>query len=329
MNSFPFDKPQTSNRLPVNLEITENLNNNAAKNKTELRKRAKQGNNYITEYNNTIGISGKWYMSEKLDGIRAIWTGSLLLTKSMRPFTYVPDWFIKRLPKGTSFDGELYIPGLNFQTFSSLSITKKSPEVDDKWKKVLYIIFDMPLVCIKFEDRLNRLKRLKMFSVSKFMVPFVKIIEFKLLNDIRNEFFKVNNLFKEVLKKNGEGIMLIKADSMYESKRCKHSLKYKKEYRDEAEVISYHEGLGKYHKKLGKYKCKIPKTGKTFFCGTGLSDELRSMYHFDKTVCEYIDEDKPNLKVPKIGDIITYSCMEILPSGIPRMSVFKGLRHDL
>jgi hypothetical protein len=34
-------------------------------------------------------------------------------------------------------------------------------------------------------------------------------------------------------------------------------------------------------------------------------------------------------EVPKIGDIISYSCMEIIEkTGVPRMSVYRGIRPE-
>lgn len=271
---------------------------------------------YGKKYDDEIGIYGSWYMSEKYDGIRAFWTGKELRTRSMRKFTCVPSWFIKKLPRGIPLDGEIIVPNKPFQYFSSLSITK---EEDPKWKEVEYKVFDMPIPNVSFEERLNRLRKIK----------GIDLVEFIKLKNIKADFKKVNEYFRKVVEKGGEGVILIKADSHYLPKRVKHCLKYKKEMSGEAEVIGYCEGFGKYYQKLGKFKCKIPKTGKTFYCGTGLSDELRNMYHFDKTVCYLIDDDKPHLKAPRIGDIITFNCMEILPSGIPRMSVFKGIRTDI
>lgn len=329
MNAFPFEKPQLSKGLPLNLKLTEKMNNKAIKNKAELRKRAQEQKNYIHDYTNTIGITGKWYMSEKLDGIRAIWDGKFLRTRSMRKFTYVPEWFLKELPVGTALDGEIYIQNKPFQYFSSLSVTKQSPVVDDKWEEVTYCIFDLPNKIGTFEERMYRLKRLKIFNNPKLKNQFLKMVHFTEYNDIRKDFYKVNENFKQITSSGGEGLMLIKADSYYEGRRVKHSLKYKKEYSGEAEIIGLYEGMGKYYKKLGKFKCKIPTTSKTFFCGTGLTDELRCMYHFDRTECLYIDDNTNTCNAPRIGDTITYNCMEILPSGIPRMSVYKGIRTDL
>lgn len=275
--------------------------------------------NPTREYFQENKLGGSWYMSEKIDGIRAIWTGSQLLTRSLRPFTYVPIWFIKQLPTGKSLDGEIYIPEVAFSYFSSLSVTKNSQIVDDKWKKVKYLIFDHPVKNINFEKRLHILKNIK------FKGKQVELVKFEKLNDIQKEFEKINKKFEDIVKNHGEGLMLIRSNSQYESKRSRNSLKYKKEYTGEAVVIDLKEGLGKYNGMLGKIQCRLPN-GKRFFCGTGFSDIERKMYHFNKTVCEFIEEDKDFIKIPRVGDTISYSCMEIIEkTGIPRMSVYRGV----
>ncbi len=279
--------------------------------------------NPTKEYFQKNKLGGSWYMSEKFDGIRAIWTGSQLLTRSLRPFTYVPIWFIKQLPMGKVLDGEIYIPDVAFSYFSSLSVTKQCENVDSKWKKVKYLIFDYPIKNMNFEKRFHILKNIR------FKGKQVELIKFDKLNEIQKEFDKINKKFEEVTEAGGEGVMLIRSNSQYESKRSRNSLKYKKEYTGEAVVTDLKEGLGKYRGMLGKLHCVLPN-GKRFFCGTGFSDVERKMYHFDKTVCEMIEDDTDSIKIPRIGDTISYSCMEIIDkTGVPRMSVYRGLRPTI
>jgi DNA ligase 1 len=288
--------PQLSRSLKVNLDIKDA---------------------YQDDYNEKINLYGTWYISEKYDGIRAIWTGKKFITRVWREFNFVPKWFTDAMPQGTPLDGEIYIPGREFSYFSSLSIMKsESP----KWKEVVYNVFDLPVTSVTFEERLNRLKRIK------FKKPFVKIIKFKKLNSIQTEFYKVNDYYKKIIDKDGEGVMLIKGDSLYEGKRSKNSLKYKKEISGEAKVIEYCEGLRKNAGRLGKFKCKL-QNGKTFFCGTGFKDHERDMVTFEKGKIISIKQSKT---FPKIGDTITFACMEIIKkTGVPRMPSYRGIRHDL
>lgn len=265
-------------------------------------------------------LYGTWYMSEKYDGIRAIWTGQELLTRSWRPFRFVPMFFIRQLPKNIPLDGEIYIPNDAFSNFSSLSVCLESENVINKWKRVKYLIFDTPVKDKTFEQRLNSLEKLKMRAQ-----PNIEIVKFTKLKNIVRDFKLVNEKFNEIVKRKGEGVMLIRASSHYEGRRSRDSLKYKKEYSGEATVVQLCEGIGKNYQRLGKLKCKL-KNGKTFYCGTGFTDAERDMYQFDKNICINIKNDTNIIKVPRLGDTITYNCMEIIEkSGIPRMAVYKGL----
>ena len=48
-----------------------------------------------------------WWMSEKFDGVRAVWDGWKLVSRSGRTFA-APLWFRKTVPKGVALDGELW-----------------------------------------------------------------------------------------------------------------------------------------------------------------------------------------------------------------------------
>src|SRR5262249_32262497 len=54
-----------------------------------------------------------WWMSEKLDGVRASWTGQEFLSRLGNPF-HVPDWFSAGLPR-EPLDGEFWIDRKSFQ----------------------------------------------------------------------------------------------------------------------------------------------------------------------------------------------------------------------
>src|SRR5208282_6202409 len=52
-----------------------------------------------------IELAG-WWMSEKLDGVRAFWDGTQFISRLGNMF-HAPDWFIADLPK-SPLDGELW-----------------------------------------------------------------------------------------------------------------------------------------------------------------------------------------------------------------------------
>ena len=57
-------------------------------------------------WDNSSDLSG-WWMSEKLDGVRAYWDGRQFLSRQGNLY-HAPDWFIKGLPQ-VPLDGELWI----------------------------------------------------------------------------------------------------------------------------------------------------------------------------------------------------------------------------
>lgn len=112
------------------------------------------------------GIGG-WYVSEKLDGMRAYWDGGItrgieckhvpfantakdarllidpiatgLWSRYAKPI-HAPDWFLDQLPE-IPLDGELYLGPGEFQEVMSV-VKQHNP--DDRWHNVQYAVFDSP-----------------------------------------------------------------------------------------------------------------------------------------------------------------------------------------
>ena len=93
----------------------------------------------VYEENTSTPISD-YLVSEKYDGIRAIWTGSELLTRQGNPIS-APDWFTAPLPD-IWLDGELWTKRQNFEALSSI-VRTQTPK-DNRWRQVKYMVFDMP-----------------------------------------------------------------------------------------------------------------------------------------------------------------------------------------
>jgi DNA ligase-1 len=85
-------------------------------------------------------------------------------------------------------------------------------------------------------------------------------------------------------------------------------LKVKTFYDAEAVITGFVAGKGRHEGRLGAYECKMPN-GKTFSCGTGLSDK---------------DRNSPL----KVGTKITYRYVELTDDGIPRFPVYVGEAID-
>ena len=91
-----------------------------------------------------------FWLSEKLDGCRAIWTGSALLSRHGRDFR-PPPWFVAGLPN-RRLDGELYCGRGTFPELVSIIQRKGS-----QWEGIRFEIFDLAELRQPIETRLAML----------------------------------------------------------------------------------------------------------------------------------------------------------------------------
>jgi len=90
-----------------------------------------------------------WWMSEKLDGVRAWWDGQRRQFLSRQGNVYhAPAWFTERLP-AMVLDGELWLGRGEFQT--TVSIVRRQDQPAD-WAQLRFVIFDAPAVPEPFEQ---------------------------------------------------------------------------------------------------------------------------------------------------------------------------------
>src|SRR5829696_5472341 len=71
-----------------------------------------------------------WWMSEKLDGVRAYWDGRRLISRLGNTF-HAPDWFLEGFPE-SPLDGELWIGRKQFQR--TVGIVRRQDR-SDHWKE--------------------------------------------------------------------------------------------------------------------------------------------------------------------------------------------------
>lgn len=97
-----------------------------------------------------------YLMSEKLDGVRALWNGSNLYSRQGNIFA-APKFFTEKFPKNCILDGELFLERGEFSATISI-VKKKDPH--DGWKQIKYIVFDGPCLKGDFEIRITKLKKM-------------------------------------------------------------------------------------------------------------------------------------------------------------------------
>lgn len=246
-------------------------------------------------YKDSHNVQDYW-ISEKLDGVRAYWDGKQLISRNGNIYP-APDWFVAGFP-ATELDGELWLARNQFEKI--LSIVSQQQADDSLWQQMGYYVFELPNGTGTFSQRIKQLEHI----VAQQNSPYLHIVpQFRVQN--REELYKKLN---EVVNKGGEGLMLHHQDALYSTGRNGDLLKLKTYQDAEAEVVDYRLGKGKYH---GKVRGLIVATeqGKKFAIASGLSDALR--------------EDPP-----AIGTIITFQYNGFTKNGIPRFARFLRVRQE-
>src|SRR5450432_3831247 len=165
-----------------------------------------------------------WWMSEKLDGIRAYWDGEGFVSRAGNKF-YAPDWFIADLPADT-LDGELWVGRKMFSR--TMSIVRSGAQ-SDEWKQVTYVVFDAPEAKGGFEERLVHIEKV----LKRAEAPHARYLDHircEGVEHLKEELGRVEAL-------GGEGLMLRQPKSAYMPGRSTTLLKVKTFHDAEAKVI--------------------------------------------------------------------------------------------
>jgi DNA ligase 1 len=243
------------------------------------------------------GVDVKQYLvSEKLDGVRAIWDGKQLKSRKGNVIN-APVWFVKDLPN-TPLDGELWLARGQFDVLSGA--VRKDIPVDAEWKNITYQIFELPNATGTFEVRAKRMVEI----VEQLNIPHLKtVVQFRVKNET-----ELNKKLKQIVAKGGEGLMLHRADAAYITGRSDALLKLKLLHDAEAIVIAHLPGKGKYTGKLGALLVQA-QDGMRFKLGTGFSDAQRA-------------------NPPEIGSTITYTYLDKTKNGKPKFASFLRVRNE-
>jgi DNA ligase-1 len=239
-------------------------------------------------WTNDVDLAG-WWMSEKLDGVRAYWDGRQLLSR-LGNVLHAPDWYIAELPP-VPLDGELWLGRKSFQR--TVSIVRRQDK-SDHWREISYLIFDAPAQEAPFEDRLSFLRD----ALAGTKAGHVQLHQHELcrsLDHLRGELARVESL-------GGEGLMLREPGSRYQIGRSPSLLKVKTFHDAEARVVDHQPGSGRHKGRLGALVVALAD-GTQFSVGTGFTDAQR---------------ENP----PPIGSTITFRYQELSDRGVPRFPSF-------
>jgi DNA ligase-1 len=248
------------------------------------------------------GIDPTGYLvSEKLDGVRALWDGRRLRFRSGLPVV-APSWFTARLP-AVPLDGELWLGRGRFEELSG--IVRRAAAIDAAWRAVRYEAFDLPggtgAGAGPFAERAERL------------AGIVRSAGFDALHAVPQRQLgdgaALRIWYEEVLRGGGEGLILHRADALWQGGRGDAVLKLKPVADAEAVVVGHVPGRGRHQGRLGALQVRT-EAGIEFLIGTGLTDAQRAA-------------------PPAIGSTVTYTHRGLTASGVPRFASFVRVRDPL
>ena len=233
-------------------------------------------------------------MSEKYDGIRGYWDGHQLLSRSGKALN-PPPWFVQGWPT-SPFEGELWAGLGQFEQAASVIQQKQAP--DNEWRPMRLMVFDAPTLNKPFTVRIA----LYQGMVQQIGKPWVQAVQ---QNQIQSH-TALKTLLQKTVQAGGEGLVLHRGNSVYQSGRNGDVLKVKPHDDAEAKVVGHEAGQGKHAQRTGALWVETPQ-GLRFKLGTGLSDAQR---------------ENP----PALGQWVTYRYRGLTDKGVPRFASFVRLR---
>lgn len=238
----------------------------------------------------------EYWVSEKLDGVRAFWDGETLWSRGGHRYS-APAWFTRQFP-GQPLDGELWSGRGRFAELSG--VVRKVQPVDQEWRQVRFHVFDLPERDRSFEQRYRRLQQLVTAADSRYLV----LVEQRVVASHDELMARL----QQTVEAGGEGLMLKRRKSLYQAGRSDDLLKVKSHQDAEATVVAHLPGNGKYEGLLGALEVEL-ESGRRFRLGTGFTDAERR-------------------DPPAIGDRVTFRYRGYTATGLPRFASFLRIRND-
>jgi DNA ligase-1 len=241
---------------------------------------------------------GGYLVSEKFDGVRAIWDGRGLRFRSGRAIA-APRWFTEGWPDA-ALDGELWGGRGRFDVTSASA--RRSTSDDAQWRALRLMVFDLPGAQGSFAQRVARIETLVRASASSALVA----VDQQVIADRA----ALQQRLDSVVRGGGEGLVLHRADAPWVAGRSTAVLKLKPLQDAEAQVLACEAGHGRLAGMMGALRLRNV-AGIEFRIGTGFTDEQRR-------------------HPPAVGSWISYTHRGHTPSGVPRFaSYWRAAEVDL
>ncbi len=178
------------------------------------------------------------------------------------------------------------------------AVRKTVPD-DAEWRSLKYLVFDALGRTEPFAQRVSALKQ----AVAASQLPWLQAVSHSTLEDA----WALQARLQEVVAQGGEGLVLHRADALWQSGRTDALFKFKAQPDEEGRVIGYQAGKGRLAGLTGALLLETPQ-GQHFALGAGLSDAVRR-------------------DPPPLGTWITYRYRDRTPSGLPRFASFVRVRQ--
>jgi DNA ligase-1 len=153
-------------------------------------------------------------LTEKYNGIRALWNGEFFFIKDGRgnplgfPVLVPPQWFTSQLPSDIYLDGELWCGYNAFDQLQAILYNNRKP-AEAAWNQIQYIVFDSPDLTLRDKPYAERLRLLG--SRIKAGQQHTKLI----VADSCKNHEHLQRFFKDVVERGGEGVVLRHATDPY------------------------------------------------------------------------------------------------------------------
>jgi len=229
-------------------------------------------------------------VSEKLDGVRALWDGQVLRFRSGLAIA-APAWFTARLP-AVPLDGELWAGHGSFETLVG-TVRHQQPD-DAAWRAVRYQVFELPGAGGRFDERAPALAAL----CRQLGWPALQALAQTTVADRAD----LQRRLDAVVAAGGEGLVLHRADAPVASGRGPWLFKHKPLQDAEAVVTGHLAGQGRLAGQCGALLVRT-EAGLALAIGTGLSDADRA-------------------RPPAIGEHITFTHRGLTAAGVPRFASY-------
>ena len=226
--------------------------------------------------------------------MRAWWAARQLRFRSGLPVP-APPWFTAALP-AVPLDGELWLGHGGFEALSGL-VRRSAPD-EAGWRRLRYMVFDLPGDNGSFAARHLKLQRLLANPV---LPQRVAVAQLRL-----GDRAALRRLLAATVRAGGEGLMLHRADALWQAGRSAALLKLKPFHDAEALVIGHLPGRGRHAGRLGALRLRTP-AGAEFSLGTGFSD---------------VQREQP----PALGSWVSYTHQGHTGTGLPRFARFLRQR---